>query len=200
MKQISIFLSIFIIALSGYGQVLPGTLDVTGMPNFIQSLTDVTKEAGQDDKAIGFETNTDETLISFMLDPTSSPVTGVTSSEQNCSSNVFRYKVYIHRSYSYEFEKTLVEAKTYANSGMRYPEVSPYDNLPFQLLGPRDLIPENGGDYIPIPDDPSRAIKIMEFVGCRRDIPIQFRIQPSTLSPAGISNMEIYYTIVGSAI
>ena len=200
MKHILNILILFFFVSSGFGQILPGTLDVTGMPNLRQTFADVTTEAGQDDKDVGFESDFDATIINFVLDPTSSPITGVTSSEENCSANIFRYKVFIHRSYSYEFEKTIIEAKTFANSGNRFPAVSPYDNLIVQPLGPRDLFPENGGSYIEIPDDPSQAIKIMEFIGCRTDIPIQFRIQPSTLSPAGISNIEFYYTIVGSVM
>jgi hypothetical protein len=200
MKKIINLLAALFVTMSGFAQVLPGTLDVTGMPNLTQTLADVTTEAGQDDKEIGFESEFDATIISFILDPTSSPITGITSSEENCSVNVFRYKVFVHRSYSFEFEKTIIEAKTFANSGQRFPEVSPYDNLLIQPLGPRDLYPANGGAYIEIPDDPSRAVKIMEFIGCRTNIPIQFRIQPSTLSPAGISNIEIYYTIVGSLL
>ena len=200
MKQISILTAFLLFGSFIYGQILPGTLNVTGMPNFTQSLSDVVTEAGQDDKDTGFETDFDATVISFILDPTSAPITGVTDSEQNCSANVFRYKVFVHRSYSFEFEKTIIEAKTYANSGNRFPTLSDYDNLPMQPLGPRDLYPENGGEYIPIPDNPSQAVKIMEFIGCRTDIPIQFRILPSTLSPAGTNNIEIYYTIVGSTM
>ena len=198
MKQTISLLTILFISTIGFGQILPGTLDVTGMPNFSQSFSDVVTEAGLDDKEFGFESEFDATIISFILDPTSLPIIGITTSEQNCSVNVFRYEIFVHRSYNEELQGSDIQARTYANSGQRFPAVSPYDDLIIQPLGPRDLFPENGGSYIEIPDDPSQAIKIMEFIGCRTDIPIQFRIQPSTLSPAGISNIEIYYTIVGS--
>lgn len=198
MKIQIVTISLTFISCLSFGQIqlLPGTLDVTGMPNFTQTLSGTQMEAGADDATNGFETDIEEVLISFTLNPSSTDMVGLTSSEQNCNENVFRYEVYIHRSYNYDFEKTIFEAKSYSNSGDRFPLVSPYDSLLIKPLGPRNLNPENGGAYIQIPDDPSRAIKIMEFVGCRQNIPIQFRILPSTLSPAGITNLQIYYTIV----
>ena len=200
MKHTISLLTLLFMATIGFGQLLPGTLDVTGMPGLTQTISNGISEAGPDDKDVGFESEFDATIIGFTLDPTRKPIAGVTSSEENCSANIFRYKVFVHRSYSAGLQKSAVQARTFANSGSRFPTVSPYDNLLVQPLGPRDLYPENGDSYIEIPDDPSRAVKIMEFVGCRTDIPIQFRIEPSTLSPAGVSNMEIYYTIVGSVL
>jgi hypothetical protein len=198
MKKIVLIVSFVSSGLFGFGQILPGTLDVTGMPNLVQTINDIVTEAGEDDKNAGFETEFNATEISFILDPTSVPITGVTTSEQNCTANIFRYKVFVHRSGNPDLGSTVIEAKTFSNSGNRFPAVSPYDNLLIQPLGPRDLFPENGGQYIEIPDDPSQAIKIMEFVGCRTDIPIQFRIKPSTLAPAGNTSVEIFYTVIGS--
>ncbi|MDT0649964.1 hypothetical protein [Autumnicola edwardsiae] len=94
----------------------------------------------------------------------------------------------------------ILEARTYLNSGKRFPEISLYDALPLQPLGPRDLTPENGGNYIPVPNDRSQAIKVFEFIGCRTDIPVQFRIRASSLVPARSSNFQIFYTVVGSVL
>mgnify|MGYP003650122762 CR=1 FL=1 len=192
------FYIFFLIPAFIYAQILPGTLNVIGMPNFTQTISDVTQEAGENDDINGFATDFDATIISFILNPTSLPTIGLTTSEQNCSANIYKYKVFVHKAYSSEYEDTVIEVKTYSNSGNRFPTDSPYDTLPILPLGPRDLYPENGGNYITIPDDPSQAIKIMEFIGCRNEIPIQFKIKPSVLSPAGSNNIEISYTIVGS--
>lgn len=196
--KILYYFTILLIPTFFYAQILPGTLDVIGMPNFTQTISDLTQEAGENDNINGFESDLDATIISFILDPTSLPIIGLTTSEQNCNINVFKYKVFLHKAYSAEYEDTVIQAKTYSNSGNRFPTISQYDSLPILPLGPRDLYPENGGNYITIPDDPSQAIKIMEFIGCRTEIPIQFKVNPSVLSPAGPSNIEIFYTIVGS--
>lgn len=174
-------------------QILPGTLDVSGMPRFIQSIDDVVLEAGADDTTVGFESNFDSTLIGFVLDPLSTPPT---SSELNCEANVYRYSVYINTVNAPA--NVILEAKTTFNSGQRFPTVSTYDDMPMQPLGPRDLTPSNGGNYIVVPNNASQAIKIMEFIGCRTDIPIQFRIKPSALTPAGTHNFEINYTVTAS--
>jgi len=189
-----VFASLLLLGCISYGQQLQqGTLDVSGMPNFIQTISDVVQEAGIDDKSLGFETEIDATEISFTIN-----ASGGDSSSQLCEDNVYRYTVYMHRSYSYDFEKTVIQAKTYSNSGNRYPKSSAYDYRPVQAMGPRNLSPEQGGQYITIPDDPSRAIKVMEFIGCRTNIPIQFRILPSTLSPEGLSSIDIHFTVVAS--
>jgi hypothetical protein len=200
MKKYILLTVLFINALYGYGQILDGTMQITGDFNMSQLIDELVKEGGLDDKTSGFESNFDATLISFVLNPTGSTATGVTTSEQNCEENVYRYEMFIHRSYNLDFEKTIIEARTYENSGFRFPEVSTYDEMDptLQLFGPRNLYPENGSQYIQIPDDATQAIKIMEFIGCRTDIPIQFKIKPSTLSPSGNSDIIIYYTIVGN--
>ena len=180
-------------------QVLPGTLDVTGFPNFSQSFADVITEAGEDDKNKGYETEINASELGFILDPSTAPITGfVTTSEQNCTTNIYRYKVFIHMEIDNKFEETTIEVKTFANSGVRFPSSIPYDSSLIQPLGPRNLTPENGGGYISIPSDPKQAIKIMEFVGCRESIPVQFRVNPSTLSPAETDNVLLVYTVVGS--
>ncbi|NKI25211.1 hypothetical protein HCG49_01380 [Arenibacter sp. 6A1] len=189
-----VFASLLLLAYNSYGQQLQqGTLDVSGMPNFIQTINNVVQEAGIDDKSLGFETEMDATEISFTIN-----ALAILSSSQLCAENVYRYSVYMHRSYSHDFEKTVIQAKTYSNSGNRYPKTISYDNRPAQAMGARNLSPEQGGQYITIPDDPSRAIKVMEFIGCRTDIPIQYRILPSTLSPEGLSSIDIHFTVVAS--
>ncbi|WP_339919832.1 hypothetical protein [uncultured Flavobacterium sp.] len=206
MKNLLIFLIVFSLSYSSIAQVTvptdlrPGTLDVTGFPSFSQSVTNAVSEAGQNDNINGFESD-EFTYIGFVLDPTTIPILGTAvTSEQNCTANVFRYKVFIHMELNKAYEQTIIEAKTFTNSGNRFPAETLYDTAPpaLQYFGPRDLYPENGGDYITIPTNPSQAIKIMEFIGCRTDIPIEFRIKPSVLSPSGTNNFEIFYTVVAS--
>ncbi|WP_156772400.1 hypothetical protein [Urechidicola croceus] len=198
MKRYLILIVVIASSIKSFSQILPGTLDVTGMPSVSQNIADLVTEAGQDDDTIGFESNFDEALISFALDPTSAPIVGVVAtSEQNCSANVYRYSVFMHIQYDAP-ANVIIEAKTTSNSGFRFPAVSPYDNLIIQPLGPRDLFPENGGNYIEIPNDAGAAIKVMEFVGCRQDIPIQFRIRPSVKARSGNSNFTLVYTVVAS--
>jgi hypothetical protein len=191
MKKLIILITCLSLTQITYSQLLPGTLDVSGMPSFIQSVDDVVMEAGLDDTTVGFESNFDATIIGFVLDPLL-----LVNSELMCEANVFRYSVYIH---TINAPAGLIfEAKTTFNSGLRFPTVSTYDSLPVQPLGPRDLTPSNGGSYIPVPNNGSQAIKIFEFVGCRTEIPIQFKVKPSVLVPGGLSNFDIYYTVVGS--
>ncbi|MEP2279300.1 hypothetical protein [Maribacter sp.] len=197
MKKYMIFLVYYLISWTTFGQLLPGTLDVSGFPNVSQDMSELVEEAGLDDGQIGFESNFDATLISFILDSSSSPILGfTTTSSENCSENVYRYKVFMHTSGAPQNIK--VEAKTTFNSGIRFPQTAIYDGLPTQPLGPRDLTTENGGNYILIPNDGNAAIKVFEFIGCREDIPIQFRIEANSLAMAGISDMTVHYTVVGS--
>ena len=192
MKKILLFLSI-ITSSWIHAQLLPGTMNVSGMPAFIQNIDDVVREAGLDDTVTGFESAIDSNLISFTLDPLL-----LLNSEVMCNENVFRYSVYVH---TQNLPANLqIEARTYMNSGARFPEVSIYDLLIIQPLGPRDLTPSNGGDYIPVPNDGSQAIKIFEFVGCRTDIPVQFRIKASSKFAGGTGNFNIVYTVVGSLL
>lgn len=197
MKKQLLLLIYLLISLSTYSQLLPGTLDVTGFPNVAQEMDDLVTEAGLNDGELGFESNFDASLISFILDSSSSPIFGfTTTSSENCSENVYRYKVFMHTSGAPQNIK--VEAKTTFNSGIRFPQTAIYDGLPTQPLGPRDLTTENGGNYILIPNDGNAAIKVFEFIGCREDIPIQFRIEANSLAMAGISDMTVHYTVVGS--
>ncbi|MDO7171537.1 hypothetical protein [Mariniflexile sp. AS56] len=177
------------------GQVQDGTLVITGSPSFSQSAA--TQEAGLDDSEniIGSL----DPLVTFILNETINPVTGdTTSREQNCET-VYLYKVFMHTSNMPA--GTIIKAKTFDNSGSRFPLVSNYDGLPpsGKYFGDRDLVAEtNGADidgFITIPDDGTVAIKVFEFKGCREDIPVEFRVTPSVGTPSGTSNFQVYYTI-----
>lgn len=176
-------------SLSCLGQLLPGSLYKTSGPTYSQTLGDLVAEAGEDGSGKAYETGASEVLLSFRLDPGT-----LSSSAQRCTANVYKYKVFVHLQNAPE--GLVLEARTFSNAGDRYPASILYDLLP--LNGPRDLDPENGGDYITIPDDDTAAIKLFEFTGCRENIPIQFRISASVLAQPGSSSTEIYYTVVGS--
>ena len=65
-------------------QLIPGTLDVIGMPSLSQSIADLVKEAGLDDTSIGFESSSNAIEITFKLDEGTDPVTGTpTTSDEN---------------------------------------------------------------------------------------------------------------------
>lgn len=197
MKKYIILFMITMLVGQAKGQVLPGTLDVTGFVNMVQSINDMVTEAGVDDNTVGFETVINANELTFKLDPFTNPVTGfTTSSEQNCSTNIFRYSVFMFTDKAPDDVEIL--ARTNFNGGIRFPASSPYDDAPIQPLGPRDLTPENGGSYIPIPNDASVAIKVFEFIGCRQDIPIQFKVKPSALADAKATDFDIFYTVVSS--
>ncbi|NLP59192.1 hypothetical protein [Lutibacter sp. B1] len=197
MKKYTLITIFLINTYLSFGQILPGTLDVSGFPNISQTINDLVSEAGLDDTSVGFESNFDTNLITFTLDPTILMGITAASTEQNCDANVFRYSVYMYT--SYVPDGFIIEAKTTFDSGFGLPAVSTYDTLPIQPLGPRGLTPENGGNYITIPRDGASAIKVFEFVGCREDIPIQFRIKPSVKVVGGNPvNFDVYYTVVGS--
>ena len=189
MKTYYLYMVLVICSQGCLGQLLPGTLYGTAGPSYSQTLGDLVSEAGEDDGAIAYETGASEVTITFRLDPST-----FRTSAQNCSANVYKYKVFMHLQNAPQ--GLVLEARTFSNAGNRYPARIPYDLLP--VNGPRDLYPENGGDYIPIPEDNTAAIKLFEFTGCRDNIPIQFRIAASVLSEPGASNTEIYYTVVGS--
>ena len=183
------YILFFLSAVSTHGQLLPGSLYGTAGPSYSQTLGDLVSEAGENDSTIGYESGASEVLISFYLDPGT-----LTTEAQNCTANVYRYKVFMHIQNAPT--GLVLEARSFTNGGDRFPASIPYDLLP--LIGPRNLYPENGGAYITLPDDPTAAIKVFEFVGCRLNIPVQFRVSASALSEAGASNTEIYYTVVGS--
>ena len=207
MKKYSILSVLVLNSLFSFAQIvetlLPGTLNVTGLSSMSQTIDDLIQEAGVDDNTVGFESN-DYVYLSFVLDPTTTtdPSGGddiiVSDSETNCTANIFLYKVYMHTIGAPQ--NVIIEAKTYDNSGSRYPvyEIGYDTAVPMGPLGARDLRAENGGAYIPIPNQADIAIKVFEFVGCRQDIPIQFRIKASSLAISGNSSFTIYYTIVGS--
>ena len=192
MKNLFIITVSFLLSFSySQAQILAGTLNVTGMPSFTQSVNAVVVEAGIDDATVGFESNFDATKIGFVLDPIL-----LVSSSLLCEQHVYRYSVYINSVNAPA--NIILEAKTTVNSGIRFPTVSIYDTLLIKPLGQRNLTPSNGGNYIVVPNNPTQAVKIMEFIGCRKDIPIQFRIKPSSLCPASIYNIEINYTVIAS--
>ena len=199
----TIYICIFLLSTNlTYAQLetaaLPGTLNVSGTPNVSQTINDLVSEAGEDDKLTGIETEFDISLIGFVLDE--STRLGVTiPSDQNCSENVFRYAVYMHTTNAPQDVE--IQARTMENSGERYPENAVYDDLLIRPLGDRSLSVENGGNYITIPNDGKAAIKVFEFIGCRENIPIQFKIKPSTKADAGTyNNMRIFYTVVGTTL
>lgn len=197
MKICYIIFTFLFLVLNTKAQLLPGTLDVNGFPNIAQSVEDLVDEAGIDDGIEGFESEINATEISFLLDSSSDPITGLgITSDANCSENIYKYSVYIHTDGAPN--DAIIEAKTFLNSGNRFPATALYDNLPVQPLGPRNLYPENGGSYIVVPNSGTIAIKIMEFIGCRQNIPIQFRTKASVLSAAGQSTLSVIYTVVGS--
>ncbi|MBN7817693.1 hypothetical protein [Algoriphagus pacificus] len=197
MKIYVFTLLLVLLATISRAQILPGTLNVTGASNITQSINDLIQEAGVDDNESSFESNFDANIVSFILDPLLNPLTlDITDSEQACTLNIFRYSVYMHTLNAPQ--NLIIEAKTSLNSGVRYPFSIPYDNTVDPILGPRDLYTQNGGQYIPIPNDPSVAIKVFEFIGCRTDIPIQFRAKASSLAISGTGNFQVVYTILGS--
>ncbi|QWX84017.1 hypothetical protein H0I23_16460 [Cellulophaga sp. HaHaR_3_176] len=189
MKKYIAYSILFFTANICFGQLLPGTLYGTAGPTYSQSLSDVVKEAGEDDGSIAYENGASAVQISFYLDPSN-----LRSSSQNCANNVYKYKVFMHTQNAPE--GLVLEARTFSNAGNRFPASANYDLFPAN--GPRDLYPENGGSYIAIPNEDSAAIKVFEFTGCRTNIPIQFRVAASALSDSGTSNTEVYYTVVGS--
>ncbi|MDT0649963.1 hypothetical protein [Autumnicola edwardsiae] len=89
MKKLIILPLLLLVSSTVLSQILLGTLDVTGMPTFIQSLDEIVREAGLDDTTVGFESDFDANLIGFVLDPLL-----LLGSELVCEANVFRYSVY----------------------------------------------------------------------------------------------------------
>lgn len=199
MKKFIYTLQLMWVACALNAQILPGTMNVTGASNITQAIDDLIKEAGVDDNEGTFESSFDANLVSFVLDPLLDPLTlGLIDSEETCTLNIFRYSVYMHTINAPQ--NMVIEAKTTYNSGQRYPKNILYDFLLDPLLGPRDLYPENSGQYIEIPNDGTRAIKVFEFIGCRTDIPVQFRVKASSLAISGTSNFQVVYTILGSLL
>ncbi|MEP5934265.1 MAG: hypothetical protein ABJ218_04055, partial [Winogradskyella arenosi] len=162
---------------------------------FQQDLSTMIDEAGLDDTMSNskIETMFDATVIDFVLDETNFILT----SEVNCTANIFLYKVYIHTTGL--ADDVILEAKTFENSGQRFPLSIPYDLVP--VLGARDLIPANGTNYVVVPNNSAAdAIKIFEFKGCREQIPIQFRALPSVLAAAETSVFQINYTVTATLL
>lgn len=180
-------------------QVLPGTLDVTGASSITQTIDDLVKEAGEDDNMSSFESEIDANIVSFVLDPLLDPLTlGLIDSEATCRANIFRFSVYMHTRNAPE--NVTIEAKTFYNAGDRFPGLIAYDLLLSLFLGPRNLYPWRGGGYIELPNTGRRAVKVFEFIGCRTNIPVQFRVKASSLAVSGTENFEIVYTVLGSVL
>lgn len=195
MKSITLLLALFFgFSFSVLSQgLVSGMMVVNGTPFISQQISDLITEAGENDNSEIFSfSNAHE--VSMYVDPAGLIIPGTV--EEACSSNVFKYTLYAN----VENAPTGVEisAKTEVNGGQRYPLNSPYDVLPNKPLGERDLTAENAGQYIVLPSDPNSAIKIAEFVGCRENIPIQYRVKASLLSPAEISSLNIKFSVVGS--
>jgi hypothetical protein len=193
MKWYFFILTLVLSNLGVQSQVLPGRLDVRGMPNFVQSVDDLVREAGLKDNAEGFESSFDACLLDFMLEASSIPESRVL-----CEANIFRYSVYIHA--TGVPGGVFLEAKSTNNSGFRFPINSNYDNLILKPLGPRDLNPSEGGGYILVPTDASKARKIFEFVGCRTEIAVQFRVKTEAFLNAGTENLELWFTVVSNQL
>lgn len=196
MKNTLLFLAFLICTHLGYAQILPGTITVSQGTVFLQQDTATAiSEAGLDDTEsnMKIETPVDATLMDFILDETNFLLT----SEVNCTANIFLYKVYIHTTGAPQ--NTVLEARTFENSGQRFPLSILYDSAP--VLGARDLLPANGANYIPIPNNNSgEATKIFEFKGCREQIPIQFRALPSVFATVGTQGFQIHYTVTATLI
>lgn len=196
-----IFIILFLSALVSNvrSQVLPGTLDVTGASSITQTIDDLVKEAGIDDNVVSFESEIDANIVSFVLDPLLDPLTlGLIDSEETCRANIFRFSVYMHTNNAPQ--NVVIEAKTFFNAGDRFPGLIAYDFLLSPLLGPRNLYPWRGGGYIELPNSGRRAVKVFEFIGCRTNIPVQFRVKASSLAVSGTENFEIVYTVLGSVL
>ena len=194
MKKIIYTLLISFATQLGFAQVQDGTLTINGTVDFSQIAA--TMEAGLDDTE-SFNSALQPELT-FILNPTTNPFGGTTSSEQNCET-VYLYKVFIHTVNAPA--NAIIKAKTFDNSGQRFPLVSNYDGLlpALQYFGERDLTAEtNGADidgFITIPNDATQAIKVFEFKGCRQDIPIEFKVSADVFTPSSTSGFNVVYTI-----
>ncbi|MFC4723265.1 hypothetical protein ACFO5O_13090 [Geojedonia litorea] len=195
MKNIYFIILVITCATFAHSQVQDGTLTLNGAPNFSQIVA--VMEAGLDDAEI-IPSDT-EPLLSFILNSTIDPITGLsTSAEENCET-VYLYKVFLHTVNAPT--GAVIKAKTYDNSGDRFPLVSNYDTLPpaSQYFGQRDLTAETAGadidGFITIPNDATQAIKVFQFKGCRENIPIEFRATPNVFTPSGSNLFQVVYTI-----
>lgn len=177
--------------------LLPGTLTVNGSPSISQTINDLVTEAGEDDNLNGLETEFNASLVSFVLDSSTRFGIFTIPSDRNCAENVFKYSVYMHT--TGVPANVEIQARTIENGGNRFPEAALYDALPIKPLGNRDLRTENSGNYITIPNNGGAAIKVLEFIGCRTDIPVQFKVKTSVKANSGdYNNIKVFYTVVGS--
>lgn len=187
-----LYILLFLATQCSYGQIFTGQLIINGTPEYTQNQSDFVSEAGTQIDGQPYESLSSETQLSYTLDPT---LLGGTSSEM-CSANIYKYRVYMH---TQELpEGFSLEVKTTPNSGSRFPTVIAYDSFP--LLGARDLSPSQGGAYISLSNNGSAAVLVMEFIGCRTQVPVQFRYTPGPLENAGDYQIEVVYTVVASLL
>ncbi len=183
----------------GFAQVLNGTLTVNnGSFNITQDAFSSVTEAGLDDTDSEgrIETIPQDNLIGFVLNDSTGVLGAPVTSEQNCTSAVYLYQVYIHTTGAPV--NAVIEARTQTDSGVVYPP-SIVDILNLRSLTPNTVGADADG-YIPIPNNASQAQKVFEFRGCRTDIPIQFRVSPSVLTPGGNSSFQVFYTITATIL
>jgi len=199
MKKIAHILVFLISIHFTQAQVLNGTLTVNyGSFNITQDALSTVKEAGLDDteSETKIETIPADNLIGFILNPSTGLLGLPVSSEQNCTSAIYLYQVYINTVGAPA--NAVIKARTQTDSGIVYPP-SLIDTFNLRSLTP-NTVGADGDGYITIPNNPSLAKKVFEFKGCRTDIPIQFLISPSALTPGGNSTFQVFYTITATII
>ncbi len=193
--------SCFVNAGAQVGELLPGQLVVSGSVSVNQDVNDILgNEAGLDDKVV----NADSTIkLEYTLNAQGGPI-GLNST-QMCSNNIYLYRVYLHSNAPNDI---MVEAQTLEGSGTAippyplgpsqatlYPGAATYDASPL----PDRTLTSSSASFVEIPNDAQFAKKIFEFVGCRTQIPINFRVTSGVSAPNN-SSVDIYYTIVGSLL
>lgn len=199
MKKSMAFIFMFFSVQFIFSQVLSGTLTVNyGSFNLTQDVTNLVTEAGLDDTVSvnKIETLPEDNLIGFIIDESTGVGGAPVSSEDNCTSAVYLYQVYIHTTGAPV--NSIIQARTQTNSGTVYPP-SLVDTFGLRYLTPNTVGADPDG-YITIPNDASQAKKVFEFTGCRTDIPIQFRLSPSVLANGGNSTVQVFYTITATVI
>ncbi len=172
----------------------PSSMVVDGSPVLVQDNSVLLTEAGLNDESV-LVSNENAHLIDVFVNQ-GVVVVGMDGQTYSCEDQVYRYTLYAH--VSVNIPGLQVAARTYQNGGQAYPPISSYDQLEVQPLGPRELQAANGGQFISLPSGGDAAIKIAEFVGCRYDIPIQFRVQGDITIPSGPLPFQVVYSITAS--
>lgn len=193
-KQIH-FLAFFIVTLTSFGQIVPGTLVVDGVLNFNQTAT--VQEAGQDDNLVGYESVVDTNALSFTLN--GEGVFPTIDSRTKCMApqNI------VIKNYVFMQIKTtgaplpnglIVEAKV-SNIGQQFPDPLLFSIDEGSLVG--------GDDYIEISkfSDGGPPTEVFYFTGCRENMGIQFRIKPPVfgIDASTPISFDITYTVVPDA-